>query len=137
MHTERNYRILLTNILPIMLGTAIYAFGIHYFVIANELMEGGITGIALLLNYSLHWRPSWTTLAMNIPLFWAGYRFFTRSTLLYTILGTTSASFFLWVMEEFIRHGWIHPFYSPDDLLLAALYAGVTLGTGLGIVFRF
>lgn len=43
-----------TNVLAITVGTAIYAFGLHYFVISNELMEGGVTGIALLLKYVLN-----------------------------------------------------------------------------------
>ena len=42
----------------IMIGTAIYAFGLHYFVISNELMEGGVTGISLLLKYVLNVPPS-------------------------------------------------------------------------------
>lgn len=125
------------NVLPILLGTAIYAFGLHYFVISNKLMEGGITGIALLLNYSLSLPPSITTLLLNIPLFIIGWKIFGKNSMMYTILGTISLSFFLWVMEFFIHRGWIVPFTAPQDYFLATLYAGVTLGTGLGIVFRF
>lgn len=121
----------------IMLGTAVYAFGLHFFVIPNELMEGGITGIALLLNYAAGFPPSITTLLLNIPLFFLGFRVFGRQPMTLTLLGTLSLSFFLWVMERLIGLGWIAPFVSRQDYLLAALYAGVTLGTGLGIVFRF
>lgn len=125
------------NLLIIALGTAIYAFGLHYFVISNELMEGGVTGIALLLNYALGLSPSVTTLAVNIPLFFVGWRAFGGRGMAYTIFGTVSLSFFLWVMEALIRIGWIVPFRTTQDFILATLYAGVTLGTGLGIVFRF
>lgn len=125
------------QILPILTGTAIYAFGLHYFVVPNELMEGGITGIALLLNYSLNVPPSLTTLILNIPLFYLGWRIFGRKPMYFTILGTLSLAFFLWVMEFLILRGWISPFHSEEDYMLAALYAGLTLGTGLGIVFRF
>ncbi len=124
------------KVIFILLGTAIYSFGLHYFVIANELMEGGITGIALLLHYSAGFRPSWTTLVMNIPLFLIGWRFFGKNAMYYTVLGTFSLSFFLWMMEYSIAKGWIVPFHSSQDILLAALYAGVTLGIGLGLVFR-
>ena len=130
-------RTLLTNLIPILLGTAIYAFGLQYFIIPNRLMEGGVTGVALLLNYALEWRPSITTLILNIPLFLIGWRFIGRSAMAYTIFGTLSLSFFLWVMEQVIDAGWLVPFQSNEDLLLAALYAGVTLGAGLGFVFRF
>ncbi|MDQ1909389.1 YitT family protein [Paenibacillus sp. GD4] len=125
------------NILPILLGSAIYAFGLHYFVISNELMEGGITGIALLLNYIFHLPPSATTLVMNVPLFILGWKILGRSSLLYTIVGTLAVSFFLWVMEVSIHKGWIVPFRTETDYFLATAYAGFTLGIGLGIVFRY
>jgi uncharacterized membrane-anchored protein YitT (DUF2179 family) len=128
---------ILRNILPVTLGTAIYAFGLHYFVISNELMEGGVTGIALLINYAAQIPPSITTLVLNIPLFLVGWRTLGRQSMLYTLWGTISLSFFLWVMETLMRLEWIIPFTANHDYLLAALYAGVTLGTGLGLVFRF
>jgi uncharacterized membrane-anchored protein YitT (DUF2179 family) len=123
--------------IPIMLGAAVYAFGLHYFIIPNELMEGGLTGIALLLNYSMGLPPSWTTLIMNVPLFILGWKMFGGRGMVLTVLGTVSLSFFLWIMELLIHRGWIEPLRSNNDYILAALYAGVTIGTGLGIVFRF
>jgi uncharacterized membrane-anchored protein YitT (DUF2179 family) len=127
----------LKNILPVTLGTAIYAFALHYFVISNELMEGGLTGIALLINYATHIPPSITTLVLNVPLFLLAWRTLGRHSMLYTLWGTVSLAFFLWVMETLIHIKWIVPFTTNHDYLLAALYAGVTLGTGLGIVFRY
>jgi uncharacterized membrane-anchored protein YitT (DUF2179 family) len=127
----------LTNLFAIMLGTAIYAFGLQYFVISNELMEGGITGISLLLNYVLDIPPSLSTLILNIPLFYIGWKFFGKSSMLYTIFGVISLSLFLWVVEFMINQHWIIPFKTSQDYFLATLYAGVTLGTGLGLVFRF
>lgn len=127
----------LRNIVPILLGTAIYAFGLHYFVISNKLMEGGITGIALLLNYIFGAPPSITTLLINCPLFYLGWRILGKGSMAYTIIGTLSLSFFLWIMEMLINRGWIVPFQTEQDFFLATAYAGFTLGTGLGIVFRY
>jgi len=121
----------------IMLGTAIYAFGLHYFILPNELMEGGVTGIAILLHYAFNWPLSISTLLLNIPLFAAGWRFLGRSQLAYSLLGTLSLTVFLALIEKLIAIGWIVPFRTSNDYILAALYAGVTLGLGLGLVFRF
>lgn len=121
----------------ILLGGAVYSFGLHYFVISNELMEGGVTGIALLMYYALGWSPSVMTLVLNIPLFLLGLRTLGGYSMRLTILGTVGVSFFLWMTEQWIRAGWIKPFSQPEDLLLVALYAGITLGSGLGLVFRF
>ncbi|MUG71751.1 MULTISPECIES: YitT family protein [Paenibacillus] len=119
------------------MGTAVYAFGLHYFVISNEFMEGGITGIALLLNYIFGFPPSLTTLVINIPLFVLGWRVLGKSSMFYTIAGTLLLSFFLWLMEHFIRVGWIEPFRTEHDFFLVSAYAGLTLGIGLGLVFRY
>ncbi|WP_435368000.1 YitT family protein [Paenibacillus pasadenensis] len=125
------------TLIPVMLGTAIYAFGLQYFLLPNQLMEGGLTGIAVLLNYALGWKLSITTLVLNIPLFIIGLRILGKVPMVMTIVGTVSLSLFLAVFEKAITHGWIVPFYAEQDFILAALYAGVTLGSGLGIVFRF
>ncbi|CAM3972056.1 YitT family protein [Paenibacillus alkaliterrae] len=124
-------------IIPILIGTAIYAFGLHYFVLPNQLMEGGVTGIAVLLNYAAGWPLSLSTLLLNIPLFFLGWKALGRGQMVYTLIGIISLSGFLALMERLIDRSMLIPFQSSNDYMLAALYAGVTLGTGLGIVFRF
>jgi uncharacterized membrane-anchored protein YitT (DUF2179 family) len=118
------------NIIMIVLGSAIFSFGLNYFNIANQLVEGGFTGITLLLKYLFDFNPAITNLVLNIPLFFIGWRVLGRNSFIYTIIGTLSVSLFLWVFQDF-------GLYLGDDLLLAALYAGVAVGVGLGIVFRF
>ena len=100
-------------------------------------MEGGVTGIAILLHYSLGFELSITTLLLNIPLFILGWRILGKYSMLMTIIGALGLSFFLWIFEETFKHGWLKPFQTEHDFILAALYAGVTLGGGLGIVFRY
>lgn len=131
-----NFFIFIKKSIPIMIGSALYAFGVHFFIIPNELMEGGITGISLLLHYVLAVPPALTTIVLNIPLFYAGWKQFGSEAILYTIVGTSFFSLFLWLFEYFIEFGWITPFQTTDDIFLAILYAGVITGLGLGIVFR-
>lgn len=127
----------LRSLPPIMVGTAIYAFGLHYFVVPNELMEGGVTGISLLLNYALGFPVSVTTLILNVPLFVLGWKTIGKTAMLHTVFGTVSLSLFLRIMEIAIDRDWIAPFRTNQDYFLATLYAGITIGAGLGIVFRF
>jgi len=124
-------------LLPITLGTAIYAFGLHYFILPNQLMEGGVTGIAVLLNYALGWPLSLSTLLLNIPLFVLGWKILGIKQMGLSIYGTLSLALFLGLLEKLIAEGWIVPFRTENDYILAVLYAGVTIGAGLGIVFRF
>jgi uncharacterized membrane-anchored protein YitT (DUF2179 family) len=127
----------LKAVLPLMLGTAIYAFGLLYFIIPNKLMEGGVTGITILLNYAFGISPSLSNLILNIPLFLLGWRILGGKQIVYTGIGIGSLTFFLWLFELLINGNWIAPFITEHDYILVSLYAGVTLGAGLGIVFRF
>lgn len=100
-------------------------------------MEGGITGITILLKYAFDIPPSLSTLILNIPLFILGWMMLGKKQMVYTGLGIFSLTFFLWFFEKLIQAGMISPFVTQYDYILASLYAGVTLGAGLGIVFRF
>ncbi|MBE9912869.1 YitT family protein [Paenibacillus donghaensis] len=125
------------TVLPIIFGTAVYAFGLLYFIIPNQLMEGGVTGVTVLLNYAFNMPPALSTLLLNIPLFFLGWKILGGKQMIYTGVGVASLTFFLWFFEKMINAGWIEPFRTEHDYILASLYAGVTLGAGLGIVFRF
>ncbi|TDL34749.1 YitT family protein [Jeotgalibacillus sp. S-D1] len=122
----------LKNSLFILLGSAIFSFGIVHFNIQNNLAEGGFTGITLLLYFIFDLKPSITNLLLNIPIFLIGWKLLGRKVFLYTILGTISVSFFL---EVFYRYQFSIPL--SNDLFLAALFAGVFIGAGLGIIFRY
>ncbi len=125
------------TVAPIMLGAAIYAFGLLYFIVPNQLMEGGVTGITILLNYAFGIPIFLTTLLLNLPLFLLGWKVLGSHQIVYTGVGIGALSFFLWVFERLIAAGWLVPFSTEHDFILASLYAGVTLGLGLGIVFRY
>ncbi|WP_100010809.1 YitT family protein [Lentibacillus sediminis] len=120
------------NILFILLGSAIFSFGIVHFNMQNNLGEGGFTGITLLLYFLWGWDPAISNIALNIPVFLIGWKFLGRNTFLYTIIGTVAVSVFLSVFQEYQ-----YSFDLQSDMTLAALFAGVFIGVGLGIVFRY
>ncbi|WLD91807.1 YitT family protein [Alkalihalobacillus sp. AL-G] len=126
-------KIKLKNVLFILLGSAIFGFGIIHFNIENNLAEGGFTGITLILFNLFGIDPAISNLVLNIPLFFLGWRLLGRNTFIYTIIGTVGVSFFLWLFQyQFQLSIPLH-----DDLTLAALFAGVFIGIGLGIIFRY
>lgn len=120
------------NIFFIVLGSAIYSFGFVHFNIQNELGEGGFAGITLILYFLWNWDPALMNLLLNIPLFFIGWKLLGRKVLLYTIIGTVAVSVFL---KIFLTYQVQIPL--RDDLFLAALFAGVFIGIGLGIIFRY
>ena len=122
----------LKNILFILIGSAIMSFGLVHFNMQNSLGEGGFTGITLLIYNLTGISPSVTNILLNIPLFFVGYKLLGRKTFYYTIIGTISVSVFIAIFEKYQLD-----IPLKDDLMLAALFAGVCIGAGLGIIFRY
>lgn len=120
------------NIFFIMLGAAIFSFGFVHFNIQNQLGEGGFTGITLILLFVFDLDPALMNLVLNVPMFILGWRLLGRKVFVYTVIGTVSVSLFLkiFLIYEVDMH-------IKDDLFLAALFAGVFIGIGLGIIFRY
>lgn len=118
------------NLTGILVGAAIMGFGINYFNIANNLSEGGVTGLSIILKLAFNIDPGLTNLVVNIPLLIIGWRVLGRSSFFYTIYGTLTLSFFLTAFGKY-------RFPLKDDLFLASLFAGLLVGIGLGIILRF
>lgn len=122
----------LKNIIFILFGAAIFSFGIVHFNMQNNLGEGGFTGITLLLYFLFKWDPAVTYLIFNLPLFFIGWKVLGRLTFIYTLIGTFAVSGFLSLFQA-------KPITIDlqSDMTLAALFAGVFIGIGLGIIFRY
>ncbi len=120
------------NILFIILGAAIFSFGLVHFNIQNELAEGGFTGITLILLFAFKWDPALMNLLLNIPMFAIGWKLLGRLVFIYTVIGTVAVSIFLKIFMVYQID-----IQMKDDMLLVALFAGVFIGIGLGIIFRY
>jgi uncharacterized membrane-anchored protein YitT (DUF2179 family) len=121
-------KIQLKRFITIIIGAAVMGFGINCFNIANKLADGGITGISILFKVMFNWDPGIINLLFNIPILFLGWRILGKTSLFYTIIGTVSLSLFLSLFSNF---------HLPlNDSLLAALYSGVSVGVGSGIIFR-
>ncbi len=119
----------LADYIAIAFGAALTGLGLNAFNIANRLAEGGIAGVSILLKLSLGWDPGLVTFLANLPLMALGWRIFGGQALAMTVFGTVCLS------AALSAFGWVR--YPVDDPLVAALLAGCTVGSGLGIVFRF
>ncbi|VNC43706.1 IS1380-Spn1 transposase [Streptococcus pneumoniae] len=118
-------------IFTILLGAAIYAFGLTYFVVPHHLFEGGATGITLITFYLFKIPVSLMNLLINIPLFILAWKIFGAKSLYSSLLGTLALSAWLAFFEHIPLH-----IDLQGDLLITALIAGILLGIGLGIIFN-
>ncbi len=117
------------DILIITLGGFIFAIGINYFTLPNLLSEGGIIGLTIIAHYLFEWSPGIVNFVLNILLLLIGYKFFEKRTIVYTLLSILTCSAFLYITEDIGK-------MITNDTLLAAIFAGLLVGIGLGIIFR-
>lgn len=116
----------------ILFGSTLLAVSMHLFFIPNELVAGGLSGTAQIINSFTGWPIGTLTFILNIPLFilgWfylGGYRFLAR-----TVIASLVFSVVLDGLQYFQPN-----IRLTDDLALNALYGGVTAGVAVGLLFR-
>ncbi|MGN6397298.1 MAG: YitT family protein [Mucilaginibacter sp.] len=116
-----------TNALFILTGTFSAAFGLKGFLIPNHFIDGGVTGISLLISSITGAPISALIVAINLPFIWLGYK---RINKLYAIK-TLAAIFLLSVILFLVNFPHV-----TDDKLLTAVFGGFFLGTGIGLAMR-
>lgn len=114
------------SIVLVLLGSLIFAIALNAINIPNELGEGGVTGLTLLLYYILGISPAISNIVLNTLVMIIGWKYLDKITIYYTILSIFSLSFFL---------NYVHlPVFLPEDTILAAIASGFMVGLGVGLV---
>lgn len=116
----------------ILLGAFVQALAMRLFLVPAQLVSGGISGLAQIINNYTVWPIGLMVLVGNIPLFILGWRFlgglrFAMRTA-FAIVSFSALTDYL--VRFFPAQGFTH------DLVLNCLYGGVLLGIGLGLVYR-
>ena len=118
------------DIIQIVLGAAIGPLALNLFMTPNGLITGGVTGLAVLLQF-VTGVDSWIWyLGINIPIFFAGFRFVSVRFFLYSLIGSGCFSLFLGVF------GVLGDVWTQQNLLLNAVLGGIVSGAGFGIILR-
>ncbi|HEY9535337.1 MAG TPA: YitT family protein [Mucilaginibacter sp.] len=120
-------RIEAVRIIMIIIGIASAAFGLKGFLIPNEFIDGGVTGISLLISSLTGWSISILILVINIPFIYLGYKkvdklFAVKASIAIILL--SAALYF--VNFPLVTH----------DKLLTAVFGGFFLGAGIGLAMR-
>jgi uncharacterized membrane-anchored protein YitT (DUF2179 family) len=115
------------NLLQTVIGCSLAVLAMQGFLIPNRFLDGGITGISILLHKLYHINISILSIILNIPFIYLGYRRIGKTFAVQTII----AVLLLAAGLEFI-----HIKAITTDKLLIAFFGGLTIGTGVGIVLR-
>ena len=109
-------------------GCVLYAVGFSVFIEPNSIAAGGATGVATIIHHFVGALPiGFAIIVLNLPLFVLGFLKFKGAFLLKTIIATVLSSVLIDIFAEIL------PIYS-GDMILSALAAGVTMGSGLALI---
>ncbi len=122
-------KIEMKNYAFIVLGSLFLALGVVLFFIPNALVTGGTSGMAILLHYLLELPTGMMMVAVNAPLLLLGAKYLGRAFTVRSIVTIVLSSVFIDVFNEVL-----HVNALTKDVILAAVFGGVSVGVGLGLV---
>ncbi len=117
--------------LSIVAGNALLAFSICAFVVPNDIMLGGSSGIALAIQHFLPLRLSIISAAVNVTLFAMGWVFMGWKFAATSLLSTILYPLLLAVFESLPLGELFH-----ENIVVTALFCGALFGLGIGMVIR-
>ena len=115
------------NLLHILAGAGLAVLAMKGFMIPNRFMDGGMTGIAILLHEIFHINISILVIVLNLLFIYLGYRKIGKTFAVQTTIAVLILSAGLLFID-------IHPI--TNDKLLIAIFGGILMGSGVGLVIR-
>lgn len=117
------------NSILIFLGAVLVAVGLEIFLIPNRVIDGGIVGVAIILSHLTKINIGILLFTLNLPFFFIGYKQIGKTFALSTLFGVIILSISTYLL---------HPVPSlTREPLLAAVFGGIILGIGVGLVIRY
>ncbi len=116
--------------ITIIVGVFCAVIGLEYFIVPNNLLDGGVTGISLLMHIITKWDVSIFIFVINLPFIFMGYRQVGKMFALKTFLAILTLSAVILILHSF------HPEPVTKDKLLIAVFGGFFLGAGIGFAMR-
>ncbi|MDF9842369.1 MULTISPECIES: YitT family protein [unclassified Paenibacillus] len=117
------------RVVMMVLGASMMSVALEIFLVPNELIDGGITGISIMLSHIFHIPLGILLTLLNLPFLIIGYKQIGKTFALSTLFAVVVMS---------IGTQLLHP-VNPITVepLLAAVFGGVILGVGVGLVVRY
>lgn len=119
------------NIIGILIGNTIYALAVAMFILPNNLITGGTTGMALFLNTTLNISVTLFVSIFNVCMFLLGWKILGKKFALTTLISSFYYPFILGVLENIFKNE-----IMSNDTLLCVIFAGIMIGAAIGLVIR-
>ncbi|OEB99839.1 membrane protein [Lysinibacillus sphaericus] len=128
MNQTQDVRASIVEYVYVIVGAAVVAIGFNVFLLPNQVASGGVSGISTILHGLFGWNPGLVQYAFNIPLFLAGVIILGKKFGVKSFIGTITLPFIVLLTNHW--EPW------TDNPLLGALFGGIVVGLGIGLVFK-
>lgn len=119
---------LFKKLLFITLGSFLFALGLEIFLVPNQIIDGGIVGISIMISHFSGIHLGILLVVLNLPFFIIGLKLIGKKFAFLTIYAVLLGAVFVTLLHGF------NPL--TKDLLLASIFGGIVLGIGVGLVIR-
>lgn len=119
----------LISFIMLTVGAILAAYALETFLIPNTILDGGVTGISIIISKLTKIPLSFLVLILNIPLIYIGYKNMGKNFLIKAVYSMVLFSIFLSYFGYFES--------VTEQILLATVYGGALLGVGVGLVIHF
>ena len=116
------------NFILLSFGAVLAACALETFLIPNTILDGGVTGISIIINKLSHIPLGLLVVLLNIPFVYVGYKNLGKKFLIRALYCMILFALSL----EFFKE--LNSF--TEDMLLATVYGGLLLGIGVGLIIR-
>lgn len=125
-----NYNIFsyINKVLLMMAGSILAAIGLEMFLIPNNIIDGGITGISIITSQFIKLPLGVFIFIFNIPFLIIGYKQIGKAFAFSTLFSVICLSVGVSVLTPIPG--------ITQDVLLATIFGGITLGAGVGLIIR-
>ena len=128
IHKKASLRRRVSRFIMIIIGSCIAAFALEICLLPNQVIDGGVVCISMMLQHITGLSLSIFLIIINIPFIYMGYKQIGKSFAIYTLFGILCLSVWTEVFAPY--DSFFH------DTLLAAVFGGLILGIGIGIIMR-
>ena len=118
----------LMNFVFILIGASIAAYALEGVLVPNSILDGGVTGVSIILNILFGWKLGLLIFLINIPFLYVGYKNLGKKFLVKAVFSIVAFSL---LVEAFHGVGVL-----TENKLLATIYGSLLLGLGVGLVIK-
>ena len=112
------------------IGAVVAAFALEGFLIPNEIIDGGIMGIAIMTNFKTNFSLGWCIFLLNLPFIFLALQKMGKLFVFATFYAVAVLSVSVSLMPTWLNHKHV------SDPFLACIFGGLILGAGVGLVLR-